>query len=121
MKIPAAAPMITPLTRRLIFCWTSAFASSISSRMSVVARSEISWTAAGMLCAWGCPLSSAKAPQDDGQGDAAHEGGADEQLGSPDAAPSGHGELAPCGRLGLGGRRSRDGGLGLGRCCGLGR
>ena len=49
MKMPAAVAITAPLIRRLTFCWTSAFASSISSRMMVVARSEISWTEAAML------------------------------------------------------------------------
>ena len=49
MKMPAAVPMTRPRIKRLIFSWTSALASSISSRMIAVARSEISCTAAAMV------------------------------------------------------------------------
>src|SRR5919199_6667678 len=44
-KIPAAAPTAAPLTSCEIFALTSAFASSISSRTRICARSETSWIA----------------------------------------------------------------------------
>src|SRR4051794_22219686 len=81
-KMPAAVPTTAPRTSLLTFSATSALASSISSRTSRLARSEISWTAAAI---WGpssgCPGSGAKALDQEGEGDAAQEGGADEDLG----------------------------------------
>src|SRR5213079_638193 len=122
MKMPAAVPMTTPLIRRFIFCWTSALASSISSRMIVVARSEISCTAAAMVGPWGCPLSAAKASQDSGDGHAAHEGGADEQFGTTAASRGRRGDARGrgLGQLVADGLGRRGHGLGL-RRRGLGR
>src|SRR5919201_5000309 len=80
-KTPAATPTTAPRTSLEIFSETSALASSISSRTSVAARSEMSWIADAI---WGEALSrssGAKALEDEGEGDAAQEGGAEQDLG----------------------------------------
>src|SRR5947208_975203 len=79
MKMPAAAPTIAPRISWLTFSETSALASSISSRISSDARSEISWTAAPMLC---CSGSAAKAPDQDRENDAPGERRPDQHLGA---------------------------------------
>src|SRR4051812_37075864 len=103
-KTPAAAPTAVPRRILVIFSETSALASSISSRTRTLARSEISWTAAAI---WGpssgCPGSGAKALDEEGEGDAAHEGRADEEL---DGRPPGGRADAGDGRSGLEGRQA---------------
>src|SRR5688500_1980910 len=84
---PAAVPTTAPRTSLLTFSETSALASSISSRTSSVARSEISWTAEAIWGELSCEpfgggRSAAKALDEKGEGDAAHEGGADQDLGT---------------------------------------
>ena len=64
---PNTAPAATAAAPRamLVTFWViSALASSISSRTSVVIRSETSVTVVAMFS--GCPLLTGKAPQDDG-------------------------------------------------------
>src|SRR4051812_36014495 len=77
MKIPAAIPTTAPLSRLVTFSEISVLASSISSRMIRVARSETSETA------WPKPLlsgSGGKALQQLGEDEAAEERAPDQGL-----------------------------------------
>src|SRR4029453_13156494 len=79
---PAAVPTTAPRTSLVTFSVISALASSISSRTSRLARSGISLTAVAIWGpASGFPGSGAKALDQEGEGDAAQERGADEDLG----------------------------------------
>src|SRR4051812_2794384 len=82
-KTAAAPPTAAPFASREIFCEISALASSISSRTSSEARSEISLTASAMREAvlWSVSVVTAQSLQDHGRHEAAGKGGADEQLG----------------------------------------
>src|SRR3982750_2269513 len=64
----------------LIFSEISALASSISSRMSRDARSEMSWTAAA-ICGEESSRSGAKALDQEGEGDSTQDRRPDEALG----------------------------------------
>src|SRR5436309_15836039 len=76
---PAAAAMTTARMSLLIFSETSALASSISSRISRDARSEMSWTAAA-ICGEESLRSGAKALEQEGEGDSTQERRPDEDL-----------------------------------------
>src|SRR5579863_9053804 len=98
-KPPAATPTPAPMRIFLTFAPISAFASSISSRISSVACSEISVIAAAMFAgASSCSVSAAKAPQQERRDQPAGERRADQQLG-PRA-----GELEAQRRLGVSAR-----------------
>jgi hypothetical protein len=81
MKMPAAMPMTVPRSSLPNFALISALASSISSRISSVARSEISVIAAAMFSGISS-CSVAKAPQQEGCDHAARERSPDEHLRS---------------------------------------
>src|SRR5215213_11475159 len=79
-KTPATMPTMAPVASLRAFADISAFASSISSRMSSEARSDTCVTVSASVVA--CVSSAGKALKEEGEDETAGKGGSDDELGA---------------------------------------